>query len=65
MTNGEKNKKRSSGGARQNVAGRKRPHRQLTIDVKAAIAKAFELSGGVDSVVAKDHTRRSQSRSQR
>jgi hypothetical protein len=43
--------KRTSGGARQNVAGRKRPHRKLTIDVKEAIAKAFELSGGVDYLV--------------
>lgn len=43
--------KRTSGGARNNVAGRKRPHRKLTIDVKEAIAKAFELSGGVDYLV--------------
>ncbi len=43
--------KRTSGGARQNVAGRRRPHRKLTIDVKEAIAKAFELSGGVDYLV--------------
>ena len=43
--------KRTSGGDRQNVAGRARPHRKLTIDVKEAIAKAFELSGGVDYLV--------------
>jgi hypothetical protein len=43
--------KRTSGGARNNVAGRPRPHRKLTIDVKEAIAKAFELSGGVDYLV--------------
>ena len=59
MSNDSKNKKRSNGGARQNVAGRKRPHRKLTIDVKEAIAKAFELSGGVDYLVqvAKDDPR--------
>ncbi len=47
----EKKTKRTVGGARQNVSGRKRPHRSLTIDVKEAIAKAFELSGGVDYLV--------------
>ena len=51
MADDTRKNKSTNGGARNNVAGRKRPHRKLTIDVKEAIAKAFELSGGVDYLV--------------
>jgi len=59
MADVQKDKKRSNGGSRQNVAGVKRTQRKLTLDVKEAIATAFEKAGGVDYLVqvAKDDPR--------
>jgi len=50
MANGKTGKPKRSGGARPNTGTPKR-RRTLSLDVKEAIAKAFELSGGVDYLV--------------
>ena len=50
MAYGKTGKPKRSGGARPNTGAPKR-RRTLSLDVKEAIAKAFELSGGVDYLV--------------